>query len=154
MLFLNGLKVITECIESRVPVGRLSMQEGLCRTFVRVEHGQGFPAFRASHAEVDGIVDIRGEVDGLAVFERNFKAATSRAISANGSSGSIGDEIDGDLTKTEFTRITEEFLSVRASASMELSMLLDDVAEAFLFRGDGHDRWWNSLSSGGVEREG
>jgi len=83
---------------------------------------------KAGHAEVDGVFDVGGQVDGLAVFERNFETATSRAVAADGGGGGVGNEVGRNLSESELARVTKEFGGVGAAARVELGVLFDEVA--------------------------
>ena len=74
----------------------------------------------------------------FAVFERNFESATGGAEATDGGGGGIGDKVGGDLAKAEFAGFAEELFGVGTGARVKLSVLFDEIAEAFLFGRDGH----------------
>jgi hypothetical protein len=69
------------------------------------ERRERFPAFGAGHAEVDGIVGIGGEVDGLALgIEVDAERAAGAAKAADHVRRPGGSETRGDAAESEAVR--------------------------------------------------
>ena len=90
-----------------------SAQQRRGRAVGGVEDGQGFPALRTGHAEVDRVFGRRRQVDRLAVAEVDGQAATGRAEAADHPRRRVGRLAGGDLPQAEPARARA---AARASA--------------------------------------
>ena len=88
----------------RAPAAVLAPEERRGRAVAGVEDGQGFPALRAGHAEVDRVFGRRRQVYRLAIAEVDGQAATGRTETADHPRGRVRRLAGGDLPQAEPAR--------------------------------------------------
>jgi len=114
VFFLDFLEGVAEDFGREVPGDFLGFfvwpipEKGGGGAFFGVETAEGFPAFGAGHAEVNGVASGGGEADGFAFVEVEVELAAGRAETADGGGGGIGGEVFRELPEAVVVGFEEE----------------------------------------------
>ena len=126
MLIHDRLELEGKDLQRVIPVGgpersrdRIA-QERLGGTVRGGEWGEGFPTFRAGHAQVYRVVRVGGEVDGRAVPQMRVEPAAGGAKAADGGGGGVGNESRGNLAEAEMAGVLDKIGSQRTVELAEL----------------------------------
>ena len=68
---------------------------------IRLQDTQRFPALRASHPQIDGVVSGRCQIDRLAILDMDLESTACRAVAANHIGSRIWNHCDWQCTEAK-----------------------------------------------------
>lgn len=124
ILSLESLQSLAEHLHRPGPRNLLHLPRGIaqqrCGATIRcVERCQGFPAFRAGHAEIHRIVGIGTQIHRRAVLQMHIESAPGGAIPTHHRRGASRFETRRDLPQPERPRLANELLRQHALARVQ-----------------------------------
>ena len=115
MTRLNIFHLRAEFLHRDGPVDRLHRSVHIAQqrsrsAIRRRQRRERFPAFRTGHAEIDWVMGVGTEIDGLAIFQVDVQPATRGAEAADHRRGAVRLESRRDLSETEITGMQNQIL--------------------------------------------